>query len=204
MSQRLEQALAAIDAANAADPNEVVVDGVARPKELLHAERMTHWLHVLAPSPTEAQLLAARAHHIRRWVSPRDTYPAGRAGYHRWRRDQRERQAHEVGELLSSVGYERPEIEQVQAIVAKEGLGRDPLVQVHEDALCLVFLELQFDELALQLGDEHTIRVVRRTARKMSPAGLAATSAIGFTPRCERLLAAALDSLGEPDGSPAA
>lgn len=192
MSDRLARALAAIDDVNAEDPHTVAVDGVARPKELVHADRMTHWLGVLDPDATEAQLLAARAHHLRRWVSPRATYPAGRAGYHRWRRDQRERQALEVGELLTAVGYERPLIEQVQAIVAKEGLGRDPVVQTHEDALCLVFLELQFDDVAEQLGDDHTIQVVRRTALKMSPAGLAATSAISFSERGARLLAAAL------------
>lgn len=199
MTSRLERALAAIDAANAADPHVVVVDGEARPKELVHAERMTHWLGVLDPAATEAQVLAARAHHIRRWVSPRDTYPPGRAGYHRWRRDQRERQAHEVGEILAEVGYERPLVERVQAIVAKEGLGRDPLVQVHEDALCLVFLELQFDEVAEQLGDDHTVQVVRRTARKMSPEGLAAAAGIDFSERGARLLAAALASLAEAE-----
>lgn len=199
MTGRLERALAAIDAANAADPNQVVVDGVARPKELVHADRMVHWLGVLDPDADEAQVLAARAHHIRRWVSPRATYPAGRSGYHRWRRDQRERQAHEVGEILVSVGYERPLIERVQAIVAKQGLGRDPEVQTHEDALCLVFLELQFDDVAEQLGDDHTVRVVRRTARKMSPAGVAAASAIDLSDRCARILAAAMASLDEPE-----
>lgn len=199
MTDRLERALAAIDAANSADPNRVVVDGVARPKELLHADRMTHWLGVLDPDAGEAQVLAARAHHIRRWVSPRDTYPAGRSGYHRWRRDQRERQAHEVGEILEAVGYERAVVERVQSIVAKQGLGRDPQVQTHEDALCLVFLEQQFDGVAEQLGDDHTVQVVRRTARKMSPAGLAAASTIDFSERGARILAAALASLDEPE-----
>lgn len=200
MSDRLARALAAIDDVNAEDPHTVAVAGVSRPKELVHADRMTHWLGVLDPDATEAQLLAARAHHLRRWVSPRATYPAGRAGYHRWRRDQRERQALEVGELLTAVGYERPLIEQVQAIVAKEGLGRDPAVQTHEDALCLVFLELQFDHVAEQLGDDHTIQVVRRTALKMSPAGLAAASAIPFSERGAKLLAAALAGRDEGAG----
>ena len=82
----LERAIAAIDAVNADDPNVAVVDGVARPKEVVHAERMTHWVGVLAPEASEAQLLAARGHHLRRWVSPRDSYPPGRAGYHRDRK----------------------------------------------------------------------------------------------------------------------
>ena len=46
---RLATALAAIDAANAGDPHTIVVDGVARPKELTHAEMMTRWVRRLAP-----------------------------------------------------------------------------------------------------------------------------------------------------------
>ena len=193
----LARAIAAIDAANAEDPNTVVVDGVDRPKEVVHAERMTYWVGVLAPDASDAQLLAARGHHIRRWVSPRDSYPAGRAGYHRWRADQRERQALEVGALLADIGYDTHTIDRVRTIVAKQGLGRDPDVQTHEDALCLVFLEQQLDPVAIQLGDDHTIQVLRRTARKMSAAGLAATSAISFSHQGAALLSAALAPLSD-------
>ena len=38
---RFEQAIAAIDAANAADPHTIEVRGEVRPKELAHAELMT-------------------------------------------------------------------------------------------------------------------------------------------------------------------
>src|SRR4051812_19427736 len=62
----LQAALDAIDAANADDPTLVMVDGVCRPKEIFHAERMTHWLGVLDPDADAAQQLAARAHHLRR------------------------------------------------------------------------------------------------------------------------------------------
>jgi hypothetical protein len=104
-----------------------------------------------------------------------------------------------VGEILAAVGYERPLIERVQAIVAKQGLGRDPDVQTHEDALCLVFLEQQFDQVAEQLGDEHTVQVVRRTARKMSAAGLAVAGTIDFSERGARILAEALSTLDESE-----
>lgn len=192
----LAKALAAIDAANAEDPVQVDVDGVLRPKEVLHAERMSHWLEVLDPEASDAQRLAARAHHLRRWVSPRASYPDGRAAYLRWRADQKRRQAAEVADLLTAVGYDGDTIERVAAIVSKAHLSTDPDVQTHEDALCLVFLELQFDELAARLGDEHTLDVVQRTAKKMSPAGLAATEAITFSDHGRALLAAALE---EPD-----
>lgn len=189
---RLDAALAAIDAVNATDPETVEVDGVARPKELVHAEHMTRWVQTLDPEATDAQLLAARAHHLRRWVLPRSEYADGRAGYLRWRAAQRTRQAHEVGQLLASVGYDPDTADRVAALVAKQGLGRDPQVQVHEDALCLTFLELQLDELADRLGDDHVVQVLRRTATKMSPAGIEAASALPLSDRGRRLLLAAV------------
>ena len=99
---RLPTALAAIDAANAADPNCMTVDGVERPKELAHAEMVTEWVRRLRPDPSEALLLAARAHHLRRWAVPRSTYPDGRAGYLRWRRDMHQRHAEETDEADQS------------------------------------------------------------------------------------------------------
>ncbi len=188
----LVRGLAAIDRANAQDPVHLLVDGVARPKELVHAERMSHWLGVLAPGASAAQQLAARANHLRRWVSPRSDYPDGRSAYLRWRADHKKRQAAEVAEILAEVGYDQATIGRVRTIVAKANLGGDPDVQTHEDALCLVFLESQFDDVSTQLGDDHMIRILRRTAAKMSPAGLAATSAIAFSSHGQALLAVAL------------
>ena len=100
---RLERALAAIDAANADDPHTIDIGGQPRAKELAHAELMTAWIERLVETPTDAQRLAARAHHLRRWISPRDTYPEGRAGYLKWRRDQGVRQAEEVTAILESL-----------------------------------------------------------------------------------------------------
>ena len=126
---RLVRALAAIDAANGEDPNHVVVDGVERPKELAHADLMTAWVTRLDPGADDAQLLAARAHHLRRWTLPRDAYPDGRVGYLRWRARQKRRHAEEVAAILSAVGYDEATVARVQAIVAKQGLGSDPAVQ---------------------------------------------------------------------------
>lgn len=187
-SDLVDQAIAAIDGVNAEDP--ASIDG--RPRALVHADRVTAWLLRLDPSADVAQRLAARAHHLRRWAVPRDTYPAGRSGYLRWRTDQKKRHADEVGVLLAGVGADAALIERVQTIVAKRGLGRDPQVQTHEDALCLAFLEGQFDDVADQLGDDHTIEVLRKTAVKMSPEALALAGTIDVSERGARLLAAAL------------
>lgn len=170
---RFEDAIAAIDAANADDPNQIEVGGEWKPKELAHAALMTEWVLRLDPGATEAQLLAARAHHLRRWSSPRSSYPAGRAGYLRWRTALRTQHAEEVAGMLTAAGYDDVAVARVQTIIRKEGLGSDPQVQVHEDALCLVFLATQLAGTTDDLGDEKMAEVIRKTAAKMSAAGLA-------------------------------
>jgi hypothetical protein len=170
-SDQFAAAIAAIDAANVADPFTVVVDGVARPKEQAHAEMMTAWVHRLDPEAGEAQLIAARAHHLRRWVVPRSDYPEGRAGYLKWRADAKKRHAEEVAEIMRGCGYPDDTIERVQQIVRKEHLRSDPQVQTHEDALCLVFLQTQLGDVAAQLGDEKGFDVLRKTIEKMSNRG---------------------------------
>lgn len=191
---RLERALAAIDAANAGDPNTVLVDGVERPKELAHAELMCDWVRRLDPEATEAQILAARAHHLRRWSLPRDEFPEGRSGYLRWRTQLKRQHAEEVGGILREAGYGDDVIERVQQIVRKDRLSRDPQVQVHEDALCLVFLQTQLDGYSQDWGDDKTVEVLRKTSRKMSPRGLAAAADLHLSDDGARLLQQALGS----------
>ena len=172
MTGRLERAVAAIDAANADDPETILVDGQLRPKEQAHAELMSEWVRRLDPDASEAQLLAARAHHLRRWSIPRTSYPEGRSGYLRWRTALKKQHASEVGEILGREGYGHDVIERVQQIVRKDGLGRDPMVQTHEDALCLVFLQTQLLDLAADQGDDKTVDIVRKTVAKMSQRGI--------------------------------
>jgi len=171
-SDRLGRALAAIDAVNAEDPNRIDVRGESRPKELAHAELVSEWVIALDPNASEALLLAARAHHIRRWAIPRSDHPLGRAGYHAWRRALQALHADEAGRILQRAGYSENAIGRVQDLVRKRGLGRDPEVQVLEDALCLVFLETQFAALAGRLDDEKSLDVTRKTLAKMSPAAI--------------------------------
>ncbi|MGV3760471.1 MAG: DUF4202 domain-containing protein [Actinomycetota bacterium] len=191
-SDRLQAALAAIDAANADDPHTITVRGELRPKEQAHAELMTDWVRTLDPQADEAQLLAARAHHLRRWSLPRSSHPDGRAGYLRWRTALRRQHSTEVAEILARVGYEPAAIERVQAIVEKRGLGTDPAVQVHEDALCLVFLETQLAETVDRLGEDKVVDVIRKTAAKMSPDGLARVAELPLRPQDRALLQRAL------------
>ncbi len=189
---RFEQAIAAIDAANAADPEHVVVRGEEQPKELAHARLMTAWVTLLRPDADEAELLAARAHHFRRWTRPRSDYPEGRGGYLRWRRDAARQHADEVGALLAGCGYDDAVVERVQAIVRKQGLGTDPAVQANEDARCLVFLETQLASTTGQLGEERMREVVRKTAAKMSDEALALVASLPLTPSQLALVESAL------------
>ncbi len=188
MDDRYERAVAAIDAANADDPNTIVARGVERPKEQAHAELMTEWVLRLDPRADAAQLLAARAHHLRRWALPRSSYPEGRAGYLRWRIALRDRHGTDVAALLGEVGYEPEMAARVRSIVRKEHLRTDPAVQTHEDALCLVFLETQFDDLADQLGDDKTVEVVRKTLAKMSAAAIDAALALPLSEPGRRIV----------------
>lgn len=180
---RYERALAAIDAANAGDPNTLVWAGEERPKELLHAELMTGWVQRLDVDACEAQLLAARAHHLRRWALPRTDYPDGRAGYLRWRKALRRQHVAEVEMILVDLDYSPAEIEHVQELIAKSGRGPAREAQTHEDALCLVFLQTQLSALADRLGDVRTIEVLRRTMAKMSPEGLRRAIALPLSRR---------------------
>jgi len=188
-SSRLHNAIARFDASNAEDPNHAVVDGRPRPKELVYAEQMTRWLPELEPAPSEPLQLAARAQHIRRWTIPRDSFPDGRAGYHRWRTTLQQFHAETAAEILRSVGYDEPTIARVQSLVRKQGIKTDPEMQLLEDVICLVFLENYFAEFAADHDEEKLIRILRRTWAKMSPRGHQAALALAL-PQPERTLIA--------------
>jgi hypothetical protein len=165
---RLERALAAIDAANRDDPHTLAVRGAVRPKELAHAELASEWVLRLRPDASEELRLAARAHHLRRWEIPRSVHPAGRQGYHRWRRALQDLHAERVGAILREVGYGATAVARVQELVRKRGLGTDPEAQALEDALCLVFLETQLAAITERLEPARLEDVLRKTLAKMS------------------------------------
>lgn len=190
-ADRTARALAAIDLANAGDPNRILARGRERPKELAHAEMVSEWVEKLRPGPGEALRLAARAHHLKRWRIPRSDYPDGAAGYHRWRRALQALHAEEVTAILEGEGYDEATVSRVADLVRKRGLGRDPEVQALEDAICLVFLETQFHDLAERLAEDKLIDVTRKTLRKMSAAAIAEAVALPLDPADARLLALA-------------
>src|SRR5882672_4961786 len=166
---RLQNVLQAIDAYNAKDP---------RAQELPYSEKLSGWVLRLNPSPSEALRIAARGQHIGRWTIPRESYPMDRGGYLRWREELKRFHAKTVGEIMAQAGYADSEIERVKQIILKKNLPAGRQVskpnldaQTVEDALCLVFLESQFEELHQKTPDPKMIDIIQKTWKKMSAKG---------------------------------
>jgi hypothetical protein len=163
-STPLHRALAAIDAANAADP---AMDG-GRPAALVYGERMTAELARLCPDASEVLQIAARGQHVERWLLPRGDYPAGKEGYFAWRREQGRRHAERVGGIMAQAGYPEQDCTRVGVLLRKEGIKRDAEVQTLEDVICFVFVRWYVGDFAATRTPEDLVEIVAKTARKMS------------------------------------
>ena len=191
-AERFAAAIARFDAENAQDPKSVVCDGVAQPHELVYSRWLTEWVLRLAPEASEPLRLAARCQHLRRWEIPRDSFPPTRAGYLKWRQTLKEFHADKAAEILQEVGYRDEVIGQVRALNLKKNFPSDPESQILEDALCLVFLERQFTDLAAKTTEEKIITALQKCWGKMTPAGHAAALKLNYSEGEKRLLGLAL------------
>lgn len=190
---QLEKTLAAIDAANADDPNREDVDGRSVPKELVYGQRMSAALATFAPEASEALQIAARAQHIMRWKSPRSGYPMDRKGYLQWRHELYGLHAEWTGEIMRAEGYSDDEIERVGMLLRKKGLKTDAETQTLEDVICLVFLEHYFADFAAKHEDEKVIDIVQKTWAKMSASGQQAASELDLPADAASLVQRALE-----------
>jgi hypothetical protein len=192
--ERFQAAIRRFDEINSQDPNQVPVDGNARPKELIYGEQMTAWLDRFAPEASEALKLAARAQHIQRWSIPRSQYPEGRQGYKQWRSDLAKFHADTAAAVLAQVGYDEPTISRVRSLLRKEKLKVDPEAQTLEDVACLVFLENYFADFAqrYQGDDDKIVDIVRKTWIKMSDRGHAAALQLPLSEEAKRIVGKAL------------
>ena len=120
---RFEAALRRFDAANSLDPNFEIVEGVARPRELVYAEQT---------------------------------------------------------------------VAKVQTLNLKKNFPHDPDSRVLEDALCLVFLEFQFAELAAKTTDDKLINALQKSWKKMTAAAREHAVKLNFGPKEKSLLERAL------------
>lgn len=166
---RLSATIAAIDAANDADPD----TSEGTPAARLYGARMTDELDRLFPDASDELRIAARGQHIERWTSPRSSYPEGKEGYLTWRRDLAAFHARRLGQIMADNGYDSDAIAQVGRMVRKEGLKRDPMVQSLEDVICFTFLRWYFHPFAAGRDPDGLLKIVQKTARKMSDAARA-------------------------------
>jgi hypothetical protein len=167
-AERFKRALARFDEENSRDPNYEIVDGVKSPRELIYAQWLTDWVLRLCPNASEELRLAARSQHLRRWEIPRHSYPMTRVGYLQWREGLKKFHAQKAGEILKEVGYPDAIITRVQSLNLKKDFPKDPESRVLEDALCLVFLERQFADLAAKTQEDKVLNAVRKTWKKMT------------------------------------
>lgn len=183
-----DSAIRRFDEANARDPN--LENG--RPRELLYAQRLTDWVRRLRPDASETLRLAARCQHLCRWEIPRANYPMTRPGYLKWRSDLKKFHAQRAGEILREVGYDDDTIRRVQDLNLKKNFPADPECRILEDALCLVFLEFQFSDLASKTDDDKMINAVKKSWDKMTEAGRAEALKLNYGTREKELIQKAL------------
>jgi hypothetical protein len=193
---RFDSVIAAIDDANARDPKIVEIGGCAVPAELLYGRRMSETLAAMTPDAPELLQIAVRGQHMERWTSPRTRYPAGRAGYLKWRTDLKDFHARRLGEIMAAAGYGSQEAARVGALVRKERLRTDPEAQMLEDVACIVFLAHYLgDFLAKTDADDAKLaRILAQTWNKMSAAGHAYAGKLDLPPHVLTLLKRGLET----------
>ncbi|MGQ0485850.1 MAG: DUF4202 domain-containing protein [Hyphomicrobiales bacterium] len=192
---RLAAVLAAVDAANAEDPSIIAVGGERSPAALVYGRRMSEVLAAYVPEASEPLRIAARAQHIERWLIPRGSYPEGRIGYLTWRKDLQKHHARRTAAIMEAADYDAEAIARVGALLRKERLKQDDEVQALENVVCLVFLEFEAPDFIAKHDDAKVRDILAKTAKKMSPRGLAAAARLTLEPRLSRLLSEALSEL---------
>jgi len=188
--------MAAIDAANARDPHTIEVDGQHEPAELVYGRRMSATLLDVAPDASEHLRIAVRGQHIERWTSPRKSYPDGRVGYLRWRKDLQDFHARRLAEIMAAAGYADADIGRVGALVRKERLKSDAEAQMLEDVACLVFLAHYLSDFVAKTEQDKLPGILAKTWNKMSASARDAALKLPLPPTIPALLEQGLAQLG--------
>lgn len=189
---KLEKAFTLFDNYNKQSPGTIKWDGEELPAEYFYALKLHDWVKRLEPDAGESLLLASRSQHIGRWEIPRKSYPEGRVGYLKWRSDLGKFHAAKATELMSEAGYDQTSQDKVREIILKQKLKINPEVQTIENALCLVFLEFQFDDLIAKQSEEKMIDILKKTWAKMSEPGRNMALTLNYSDEAKALLAKAL------------
>lgn len=189
--RNLSTVFATIDEVNATDPNRLG----EKPLALAQGQSASTWLGKLSPDAGPELQLAVRAHHLRRWELKRADYPEGRAGYLKWRRDNKAHQANALSSLMDADGWSAESICQARTLLGRTKLKTDPETQTLEDAACLVFIESQFDDMTDRLDHDHMVSVVSKTLKKMSDAAITLAGSIALSDASQAVLSDAVATL---------
>jgi hypothetical protein len=170
---KLDTAFELFDAYNKQDPRSFPWEGTTGPQEYFFAIKLYEWVLKLDPQASEELLLASRSQHIGRWEIPREDYPDGREPYLKWRKDLALHHAEIAGRLMKEAGYGEETLERVKQIILKKRIKVDADVQTMENALCLVFLQLQYEDFRKKYEQEpeKIINILRKSLLKMDGNG---------------------------------
>lgn len=193
MSSRLDAVLKRFDDINRQDPRIIQYGGKEYPREYFHAVKLHEWILKLDPQASETLQLAARCNSIRRWEIPRDSYPRTTPGYHKWRKALQVFHAKVAEQILKEEGYGEAEIGKITALILMKNFPRDREAQLLEDADCLTFLETKFNAYIGEWDEAKTVRILKGTLSKMSPAAKATAAALPFSAAARALIQKALD-----------
>ena len=80
----------------------------------------------------------------------------------------------------------------MQELNLKKNLKSDSECQTIEDALCLVFLQYQFDALIAGTDSEKMVKIVQKTWAKMSEQGHQAALQLTYSPEAQAVLSDSL------------
>ena len=182
-TNKLAIAFSKFDAYNQKDPHTMLWEGETYAKEYFLALKLHEWVLKIKPDASEALLLASRAQHIGRWEIPRDSYAPGREPYLKWRRDLAHYHAQLTGEMLKDAGYNEQEVSRVQEIILKKRIKVDSDVQTMENALCLVFLNFQYEDFHPLHDREKVVNILRKSLLKMDEKGHQFALTLNYSPQ---------------------
>lgn len=170
---KLNAAFGLFDEYNKQDPRIFEWNGKSYPQEYFFAVKLYDRVLQLEPDAGEELLLASRCQHIGRWEMPRETYPDGRDAYLEWRKDLAQHHVNIAGKLMREAGYANELIDRVSQILLKKRIKTDHNVQAMENALCLVFLEFQYEDFRKKYEQEpdKMVNILHRSLLKMDAKG---------------------------------
>lgn len=169
----IEHAFQLFDDYNRQDPRTLEWEGVVYPQEYFYALKLHEWVLKLNRDASEELLLASRSQHIGRWEIPRESYPDGREPYLKWRKDLALHHADVTARLMTEAGYDEELVDRVSQIILKKRIKVDADVQMMENALCLAFLEFQFEDFRKKYTNEpgKIVNILRKSLLKMDAHG---------------------------------